>query len=470
MPYNNQITLEKMKKLILIGAIVGASLNISAQNYEFNLNKTLTVGCYNANPLTDMTKKVDVVVDKDKGTLTYSSLNCKQVIEGMSAGIVDAAKNAHLFINERDGKGFIVENNEKVMLFKKDDNSYKIAVVGHIDKKLAKNYSTETEQANYNQILLSLDGLIKDAKIKAEEAKKVANTFHAPEGNYSDKYGISGKYYLSEVSEIIVYGARNGDTKYADEVQLELDSKEKVLKIHYGENAQDKAFFLTQDQVKAFENGNLNTIYRFRNDHNNHLDLFKGCDMRLLEDGVWLLERYSYFTSKLDCSQPSFQEKENGRYAIIGKNKDRVLELMNNSELMKSLAMQAVVSDCETMNAIEAAKKPMPAPGMSDPKLAAEITEVVKAHAAVAKWPQTVVYAYPKNKEWDIIRNTNTGIIVGRSLRAIVVLKTTSGKCQWEEVSIRQNYDGANYGSSFWNGNTAIIVPVDCTDAVKYKK
>ena len=49
---------------------------VSAQSFEFTLNEVLTVGCGSANPLTDMTKKVDVVIDGNKGKLTYASLNC----------------------------------------------------------------------------------------------------------------------------------------------------------------------------------------------------------------------------------------------------------------------------------------------------------------------------------------------------------------------------------------------------------
>ncbi|MFY7990529.1 MAG: hypothetical protein ACOVO3_07340 [Fluviicola sp.] len=459
-----------MKKLTLfLGGLI-LSATMYAQTIEFTLNKALTVGCGSANPLTDMTKKVDVVLEGNKGTLTYASINCKKTIEGVNMGVVNASTQGTAFFDEDEKKGFIVEKNEKVVLFTQKDGKYVAFGAGHIDKKLAKTLNPESDQEAYTEFFGNIDKLLAKAKKTAADEKKIANTYHAPEGNYSDKYGVSGKYYMSEVSDIIVYGMREGDPKYADEVQLELDMNEAVLNIHYGQNQVDKAFFLTQDVIKAFKDGSLSKIYRMRNDHNNHLDAFKGCDMRLLEDGVWLLERYSYFTNRLDCSEPSFQSKEDGRYIIIGKNKDRVMELAKDFEKMKALAEKAVIADCEMLNAMEAARKPMPEPGMKDPKLNAEITAVVKAKAAQAGWPQTVVYVYPKSTEWYTIRNKASGIITGRSIRAIVVMKTTGGKCQWEEVSIAQNFDGANYGKSYFNGNTAIIVPVDCVAAMKYMK
>jgi len=459
-----------MKKILLfLGALLINGM-VSAQSFEFTLNKVLTVGCGSANPLTDMTKKVDVVIDGNKGKLTYASLNCKKTIEGINIGVVNQSTQGTAFFDEGEKKGFIIEKNEKVILFNEKDEKYQVATVGHIDKKLAKGLNPEGEEANYGDFFKNIDKLIEAANKKAEEDKKISNTFHAPEGNYTDKYGISGKYYLSEVSEIIVYGSRNGDIKYADEVQLELDKNEAVLKIHYGQNELDKAYFLTQDQIKGFKDGSLSKIYRLRNDHNNHLDAFKGCDMRILEEGVWLIERHSSFTNRLDCTEPTFQNKNDGYYIIMGKNKERVMELAGDFEKMKVLAEKSVIADCEQLNAMEAARKPMPEPGMTDAKLNAEITAAVRAKATTAGWPQTVVYTYIKSSEWNTIRNKNTGIITGRSLRAIAVLKTTAGKCQWEEVSIAQDYDGVNYGKSYFNGNTAIIVPVDCTAAMKYMK
>lgn len=459
-----------MKKLTLfLGGILLSAMTF-AQSIEFTLNKALTVGCGTANPLTDMTKKVDVVMEGNKGTLTYASINCKKTIEGMNMGVVNQSTQGTAYLDDRDKKGFIVEKNEKVILFSQKDGKYQVLTAGHIDKKMAKSLNPEGDQAAYADFFANIEKILAEAKKKAAEEKKIANTYHAPEGNYSDKYGISGKYYLSEVSDIIVYGMREGDPKYADEVQFEMDMNEAVLKIHYGQNQTDKAYFLTQDIIKAFKDGSLSKVYRMRNDHNNTLDAFKGCDMRLLEDGIWLVERYSYFTNRLDCSEPSFQSKEEGRYIIIGKNKERVMQLAKDFNQMKALAEKAVIADCEMMNAMEAARKPMPEPGMKDPKLNAEITAVVKAKAAQAGWPQTVVYVYPKSTEWFTIRNKATGIITGRSIRAIVVMKTTGGKCQWEEVSIAQNFDGTNYGKSYFNGNTAIIVPVDCVAAMKYMK
>ena len=67
-----------MKKLITLGLAIFSATSLLAQTYEFGLNKALTVGCYNANPLIDKAKKVDLKIDGQTGTLTIASLNCKK--------------------------------------------------------------------------------------------------------------------------------------------------------------------------------------------------------------------------------------------------------------------------------------------------------------------------------------------------------------------------------------------------------
>ncbi|MFY7944269.1 MAG: hypothetical protein ACOVNZ_06785, partial [Crocinitomicaceae bacterium] len=120
-----------MKKILLFLGALLINAVVSAQSFEFTLNKVLTVGCGSANPLTDMTKKVDVVIDGNKGKLTYASLNCKKTIEGINIGVVNQSTQGTAFFDEREKKGFIIEKNEKVILFNEKDEKYQVATVGH---------------------------------------------------------------------------------------------------------------------------------------------------------------------------------------------------------------------------------------------------------------------------------------------------------------------------------------------------
>lgn len=457
-----------MKNLTLFLGGILLSATTFAQSIEFTLNKALTVGCGSSNPLTDMTKKVDVVLEGNKGTLTYASINCKKTIEGMNMGVVNQSTQGTAYLDEREKKGFIVEKNEKVILFTHKDGKYVAFGAGHIDKKLAKTLNPESDQAAYADFFANIDKLMAEAKQKAKDAAKIANTLPVPTGNFSDESGISGTYYLSSLQKV------TNIEQYVQAVNLEFKKDIPELNIHYKDGGVIKAY-MHEIFLKSFRAGNVdaNNVY-FECEFYYDLEVFSRTRLYPLEKGLYLVTLGSSFGSKLDCSEPYMSEKkgDDGKpfFMLLGKDKERINYLLAHQEELIQLGKDGYVKVCETMNAIEAAKRPMPAPGMKDAKLQAEITAVVKAKAEAAGWAQTVVYAYPKSSEWFTIRNNATGIITGRSIRAIAVLKTNAGKCQWEEVSINQNFDGANYGKSYFSGNTSIIVPVECVESMKYIK
>lgn len=457
-----------MNKLFTLGLAIFSATTLFAQTYEFGLNKALTVGCYNANPLTDMTKKVDVKIDGQTGTLTIASLNCKKDIVGISLGVVNESTQGTMYFDEKEKKGFIIEKGEKIILFNNADNAYKVSVVGHVDKKLAKTLNPESDQAAYTNFFANIDKLMVEAKQKAKAATKIANTLPVPNGNFSDESGISGTYYLSSLQKV------TNIEQYVQTVNLEFKKDVPQLNIHYKDGAVIKAF-MHEIFLKSFRAGDVdaNNVY-FECEFYYDLEVFSRTRLYPLEKGLYLITLGSSFGSKLDCSEPYLSEKkgEDGKpfFMLIGKDKERINYLLTHQDELIQIGKDSYVKICEQMNAIEASKSPMPAPGMKDTKLQAEITAVVKAKAETAGWAQSVVYAYPKSTEWYTIRNNVTGIITGRSIRAIAVLKTKAGKCQWEEVSIAQNYDGTNYGKSYFNGNTSVIVPIECIEAMKYIK
>jgi hypothetical protein len=464
-----------MKKLITLGLAIFSATSLLAQTYEFGLNKALTVGCYNANPLIDKAKKVDLKIDGQTGTLTIASLNCKKDIVGISLGVVNESTQGTMYFDEKEKKGFIIEKGEKIILFDKEDNAYKVSVIGHIDKKLAKTLNSDADQANYVNAFAKIEGMLADAKKKADVEKKMANTLPVPSGNYSDKYGISGLYYLSEPVEISENSSYNGETKYAQAVQLEFIASEKTLKIHYAEGKFDVAYINSPRVAKGIEDGSVNKVIFFNGNNMNKLTCFDDRSMTFLEDGSWFLSTSSDYYIKLDCSGFKFQSpmdqsgKPKIKYVIMSKTKEKANELVKNTEKTVGMLEKAAINNCELDNALEAALKPMPSPGLKDAKLNAEATAAIKEYAA-GKWAQEVVYVYVTGTDWYTIRNSSTGLITGRSIRAVAVLKTTTGKCQWEEVSIKQDYNGAEYGKSQSYGNSSVIVPVDCNAAMKYKQ
>jgi len=73
-------------------------------------------------------------------------------------------------------------------------------------------------------------------------------------------------------------------------------------------------------------------------------------------------------------------------------------------------------------------------------------------------------------KRLSTITDKITGAVKGRTIRMIAVMKNTNGACQWEEVEVKQDYNGSSYGKTYYSGNTQSIITVDCTEAMKHKQ
>jgi hypothetical protein len=109
----------------------------------------------------------------------------------------------------------------------------------------------------------------------------------------------------------------------------------------------------------------------------------------------------------------------------------------------------------------------LPAQTFKDPAIKTETLAFAKAEAAKSHPNEQVQYTYIAGNDWNIIRNKNTGAIIKRTLRIIVVVKIGE-QCAFENASISQNYDGAAYGKSIWGGSGAPVY-FDCKNLNQYK-
>lgn len=455
-----------MKKVILGLLISTGTFSVLAQQkFEFNFSKSVSLNCPTGNILTNGTKKVDVEIANNEAKVTMSSIACKREFKATMVGkFTDKSIG---YYDERDNRGIIIENNERMALFSKVDNKYTVTAVGHLDKKTAKEMEETEEQKKYQATFDDFENVMKKGKSDAAAALKVASTLPPPPGEYSDPYGISGLYYLSETSEIINYGPSKPKS-YVNTVKFELSLDEYMIKVHYADGAFCKEY-ISKDVVNALKEKKTDRILSTDGDNMNYVDAFKYAGLLYLEKDLYLVKNNAGVNLKLDCSEPSFTGSRKTNYILVGKNKARVEEVAKDFDKMFAMASASAVKECEMRNAREAAKKPMPEPGLKDAKLNAEVTSATKAKAASAGWAQSVEYCYVTGKEWITLRNKLTGIITGRTIRAVAVMKTKAGSCQWEEIAVSQNFDGANYGSTYFSGNTSIIVPVECAGAMKYK-
>lgn len=116
---------------------------------------------------------------------------------------------------------------------------------------------------------------------------------------------------------------------------------------------------------------------------------------------------------------------------------------------------------------VDASTGSLPAEYFKDAKLNAEALAFAKASAAKNHPNEQVQYIYIGAKDWNIIRNKSTGIIIKRTMSFVVVVKI-GAKCAYEYGSIEQLYDGSAYGKSLWNDAGAPQY-IDCAGMNKYK-
>ncbi len=463
-----------MKKTIFT-TVIAIAITLTTQAQQFTLSKGVVVGCSGANSLTDLSKNVTVTIEDGKGTMVLKSMNCSKTIEAMSMGVINSSTNGTGYYNTKDGKGFIIENGNKLIVFSGKDGKYEVTGVGHTDKKQAKTLDATVEQNNYASSFGNFEILLKNAKEEAEKAKMQAKMLPIPTGDYSDKYGIGGLYYFSEPLEIISSG--NYRNKFVTAVQLEFSREDMQLYAHFAEGDNNKMILriFDQDYSKSVKDDKASTIPSFEFDNMSDCKELRGKRMYLVENGLYFVTVFGTATSSLDCSKPEYYPTKDRdgnpieKIFFIGKDKARVKEMASNYETALQTILTAYVSNCEYSNSLYGANNPMPVMGMKDATLQKKATEATKLHTD-AHWSQTVEYVYIKNTEWVINRNKFTGEIISRSITGIAVMKTKGGACQWEEIVLRENYDGASYGSIYYFGNSQRIYPVDCATAMKYKK
>lgn len=460
------------KNLIALGIVALSTTQLNAQTYT--LSKGVTVGCANANPITDVSKKIDLAIDGSNATFTLSSLNCQKQYKGTALKLENEAK---AYIDTKENKAVILTKDDRIALVVQNSGNYVVVVGGHLDKKSAKLVNTEDLNAELKASLSKFPSLLEEAKKEAERAEMQTKMLPIPSGNYSDKYGIGGLYYFSEPAAVIT-GPNNG--KFAQAVLLQFDENDKfTLKAYLDDKSYDKYFFETPKMFNAFKEGRVNPILTHTADNMNQIQFLRS-GLTRLEEGVYLVNYRGWFTTKgTTCSDVSFKEDnlraneiKNGasKYILLGKDKTRIDYLLSHTDELEILAENATISRCKFADALRAEAKPMPAASsMNTGQLATEATTLTKEFAK-GRWAQEVQYAFISGNEWVTLRNPITGIITGRIVSAVAVMKEEDGSCRWEEISIRQNYDGANYGKSYFGGETAFIVPVDCATAMKYKK
>ncbi len=270
---------------------------------------------------------------------------------------------------------------------------------------------------------------------------------------FKDGYNISGVYHLSKT--VTIYD------QSVTQVNFEFLEGSNKLNVYY--DASSSPFYIETNSTFKRYYATCGVFFE------NASSAFGGRLMQL-EEGVFiaLAGGSNAYVSNGECDNFVFKDPNND-IIILGKNKDRVKEIAENNDLLKKLTEESAIRYCQALKCVLAGKYPFPDPGMKDAKLSEEALVAVQAHATTAGWTQKIEYCYIKSKEWTIITDKATGAIKGRTMRMIAVMKNANGACQWEEVEVKQDYNGSAYGKTYYSGNTQAIITIDCAEAMKHK-
>ena len=447
------------------------ALSSSYTQQEYFFKGLYSNYCYNGNKATNSAKKITVNLENTDGPMfKVASIGCTR--ETKLTELSAFLGSEKVYYSEKEKRGIIIEDENNLHVFAKKDGEVKVIATAHTDKKEAKQLDVKIAQGKYAKVLMTLEEKLSEAEAKAKHAEMIAAIYKIPEGNYTDKFNFSGVYYLSEISDQINYGASGKKKSYISGVNIEFVYDKRLLRIHYGPDKIDYASF-REEMQEMIDNGSMDAPIKFSSSSSNLIRSLKSTTLTRIEDGLFFVHSSSKPYINVDCDKPEWNpHTEKGvenHFILLGKDTNRIKELMADPEKVQELTINATIKDCEYWNTYREVNNPMPKKGMSDSKLQAEVSQAAKSGAASRGWKEEIIYAYVKSKEWFTLRNKVTGIITGRELAAIVIMRSDNGKYKWEQVVFRENFDGAEYGKPYWNGNSQRIYPVSEKEAMKYK-
>lgn len=468
----------------------------------YYLNDKMAAGCYGANQLTDFTKKVTISFEEEKATLFYSTMNCKFNEACSNLGVINTKTGGILYLNRDKDLGFISEKNEKIIVLRKKGENIEIIGVAHSDKTVAETVSVSAENANYQAELsnfkYTLNKLIQSSKMKTINLialKDSASTFLDGKEILKDSRGMSGIYY-STFPIKLEFSLSNKDIPepYAKKFLINYDEKAKnpliTINTQYAYETTDRTkfvkcatFWLDAYWKNVLDKKGVFATSEADNVDNSKYEFYTHGQKTDLQGNV--IYGDDYFTN----FDGNIYEAEPGILLIIG-NHQNTLSFMNDLINAKKFGVIAILYKAEKASEVSkytneyawdiikqlndkiesagnAATSTLPAETFKDAKIAQESLSFAKADAAKNHPKESVQYTYIAGKEWNIIRDKSTGVILKRTLRVIVVVKI-GDQCAFENASITQKYDGANYGPSNWVPAGAPVY-VDCKNLNQYK-
>ncbi len=109
----------------------------------------------------------------------------------------------------------------------------------------------------------------------------------------------------------------------------------------------------------------------------------------------------------------------------------------------KSTAMQSKIE-----------QQRLPQRGLESVKLEKQITHASKSWAKHYHWKETIEYSYFSGVNWNIKHHPLTGLVTGRHIYGIIVLRRDDGLCSFHYAQFGQDFNGSDFSNTHMIGLT----------------
>ena len=146
---------------------------------------------------------------------------------------------------------------------------------------------------------------------------------------------------------------------------------------------------------------------------------------------------------------------KHSHYNVLSNNQAYIRQILTSKEKQNTIdeMMTQYFSDIKTeferiaeeKRQQKVANRKLPKQGLQDASQKQSALDASKRWASAWSWKETIKQAYFTSNDWSIKRNRLTGVITGKVIRGFVTMTHPDGRCRFQYVSYRQDYDGSSY-------------------------
>lgn len=142
-------------------------------------------------------------------------------------------------------------------------------------------------------------------------------------------------------------------------------------------------------------------------------------------------------------------------YNVWSNNRAYIRQLLNSPAKQQAIdkAMATYFADVkqardarlEAEQAAKTANRELPAEGMKNSTQQKQAFVAAKDWAKSWNWKETLKSAYFVSRDWKPAHNALTGLVVARNITGVVTMTHPDGRCRFQYMTFRQDYDGRDF-------------------------